>query len=262
MKKGFYVVALLWCCTGCQSGENPNLSKNRWKEIVRRTEQEQSLSTPFISRETITYPWASVSSSVRPITRAFFRCKGRWDHPYRKEVIDGEEIYLQDCGGFEQHSLPLRDGKEFIYPILLALLNYIQEKTGQEVEIVAGHRCPEHQRYVDASPQGQIAKHMVGAEVAFYVRGYEESPEEIISLLEDYYHDSPFQRYEKSDTNVRTKPWYNKEIFLKIFQADEGRNPDVAFSHPYLSMQVRWDPETGKRVVYSWDEAYRNYYRW
>ena len=112
---------------------------------------------------------------------------------------------------------------------------------------------------------------MIGAEVSFFVQGMEDRPQEIVDILLDYYRNiSPFRdkseltefyRYEKSDTNVSTKPWYNKEVFIKLFKSTEGRNFDNRHPYPYIAIQVRYDTEKNERVTYSWDKAYKNYLR-
>src|SRR5690606_2499225 len=126
-----------------------------------------------------------------------------------------------DCNGSEKHSLPLRDKKEFVYPILIDLLNYLQMKTEKRVVITCGHRCPDHNTYSDQSSSNRYSKHMIGAEVSFYIQGMEEEPEVILDLIQEYYKSDKsyankkewieFKTYEKEDTNVSTPPIYNKE---------------------------------------------------
>ena len=112
---------------------------------------------------------------------------------------------------------------------------------------------------------------MIGAEVDFYVQTYEEKPEEIITLIQQYYQETPFYtgqkdyqaflRWEKPDTDVSTPPWYNKEIYMKLYKKQEGRNLDNAHTYPYLSIQVRYDKEHQEKVNYSWDQAFKGFYR-
>lgn len=160
------------------------------------------------------------------ITEAFFRCKGSKHHA------------STDCNG--HHGLP-NDG---IPEILIDLLNDIQEKTGQKVVITCGHRCPQHNDF--AEPEATHSKHMVGAEVDFYVQNIDAS--KIIPLIVD----DSFKRYTKPDTNVSTPPWYNEKIFVKYFKADEGRDFDNRHPYPYISIQIR-------SIPYSWPTAHRGY---
>jgi Peptidase M15 len=212
------------------------------------------------------YPWEEGRVGQLPkISKEYFRCKGSSLNPTR--LLGESSEPCQDCGGTEKHSLPLRDGKEFIYPILIGLLNEIQIKSGKRVVITSGHRCPEHNRYVDPSPSASYSKHMIGAAVTFYVQGCEERPESIVNLIQEYYQRHPkkeyaeFKRYEKEDTDVTTPPWYNKEIFIKLYKKREGRDLDNRHPYPYISLQVRYDTTLDEKVTYSWEKAYRNYLR-
>lgn len=101
---------------------------------------------------------------------------------------------------------------------------------------------------------------MIGAEVDFYVEGLEEDPSEVIQLIQDYYkrhypEESQFQRFQSDKLNVRTSPWQNKEIFIKLYEADEGRNCDNAHGFPYIGIQVRFDRETGQKVLFDKGQA-------
>lgn len=218
------------------------------------------------------YPWENKGEGSYPkITKDYFRCKGSSLNPFKTFMRKDQTEHLFDCGGAEKHSLPLRDNKEFVYPILIDLLNYIQDKTKKRVVITSGHRCPAHNSYVDPSSENQYSKHMIAAEVSFYVQGLENKPEAVIQIIQDYYQDQPkykglkeylpFTRYEKSDTNVITPPWMNKEVFIKLFKKDEGRNFDNRHPYPYLSIQVRYDFDKQAKVTYTWDKAHHNYMR-
>lgn len=175
-----------------------------------------------------------------------------------------------DCNGSESHSLPIRHNEEFVYPILIELLNEIQASTGKPVIITSGHRCPSHNHYIDASPKNQASKHQIGAEVSFYVAGLENTPDPILNAIFAFYKSNPrytgekkayaeFERYEK-ETDVSTKPWFNKEIMIKLYKPNEGRNGDNRHPFPYFSLQVRYDKDTNMRVAYSWKEA-QQYHR-
>lgn len=102
---------------------------------------------------------------------------------------------------------------------------------------------------------------MIGAEVSFYVEGFENDPLAIVQILKDYYKDSDsFKRFE-GKTNVATQPWSNKEIFIKLFQSSEGRNGDNQHSYPYISIQVRYDRDLKEPVAYNWAQANRGFYQ-
>lgn len=217
------------------------------------------------------YPWESETNLPR-ITKEFFRCKGSSVNPPIVDMSDPNTPNLcADCEGSSRHGLPILNGKENVYPILVDLLNYIQRKTGKRVIITCGHRCPVHNTYSDPSKDNRTSKHQIGAEVDFYVQGMEERPQEIIGLVMQYYQETAaykgdkefleFKRYEKSDTGVATQPWLNKEIFIKLFQKNEGRDADNRHPHPYISLQVRYDRERKERVIYEWGKANKGYPR-
>lgn len=260
------IVLLAFLCSGCRD-DTPTPRNQKGEYIYRLAEEKTAI--PEVTRQPPPiYPWEERSLDNLPkITKEFFRCKGSSLNPNKKELVRGEVVHYIDCGGSHKHSLPLKEGKEFIYPILIDLLNHIQLKTGKRVWITSGHRCPEHNTYVDHSPSNQYSKHQIGAEVSFYVLGLETQPQTILKLIMDYYKDHPnqdlrtFKRYEQQDTNVSTPPWFNKEVFVKLYLPPEGRDFDNRHPYPYLSIQVRFDTEKNKRVVYSWDQAWRNYLR-
>ncbi len=268
---------LLSLLAGCSSSEDPAIEKlrtlNQKGEFIYRKHDEYVFNPSPPEKVLLeAYPWEKgVVGSLPKISKEFFRCKGTNLNPVRIVQQKEEVIRYYDCGGAEKHSLPLRDGKEFIYPILIELLNEIQAKTGKRVVITSGHRCPDHNLYVDSSKENQFSKHMIGAEVSFYVQGMEERPEVVVKIIQEYYKRHPkykerkefaeFSRYEKEDTNVSTPPWMNKEIFVKIFRKKEGRNFDNRHPYPYISIQVRWDDEKQEKVIYTWDKANHNYLR-
>lgn len=248
-------------CSGCSESEDTPKG-----EFIYRLHDEYLFVPPRPEKKAFPkYPWDNeIAQGIPKITKEYFRCKGCSLNPAKKIEKEGKVVTLSDCGGVNKHSLPLRDNKEFIYPILIDLLNYIQEKTGKKVIITSGHRCPEHNTYVDSSPSNSYSKHMIGAEVSFYVQGLEHQPERVINHLLSYYQGQPdyvFKRYEKGDTNVSIPPWYNKEVYIKLSMPCEGRNFDNQHPYPYISIQVRYDKDKQERVIYSWELANKNYFR-
>jgi hypothetical protein len=257
----------------CSCSESENKTNAHMGEYIYRLHDEYlfTLTAPEKKRSP-KYPWEEETVNNLPkITKEFFRCKGSHLNSDRSFKKNDKTIKISDCGGLEKHSLPLRDSREFIYPILLKLLNYLQVKTGKRVVITSGHRCPEHNTYVDDSLSNSYSKHMIGAEVSFYVQGLENQPENVVECLLSYYRENDnykeklefieFKRHEKGDCNVTTFPWYNKEVFIKLFKPHEGRNLDNPHLYPYLSIQVRYDVDREERVVYSWEQANQNYLR-
>ena len=209
----FLVFLVPFFFLGCHSNESESKSKHLLKEvIVRHSEEHYFILDKPLHKKRVDYPWdESFTGSYPRITLDFFRCKGTVLNPVitvAKELKEPARYY--DCGGVSKHGLPLKEGNEFIYPILLKLLNYIQLVTGKRVVITSGYRCPKHNLYVDSAVYNQISKHMIGAEVDFYVQGLEEDPKFIVELIFRYYQEfylnnkvyQEFKRYTKSDTNV------------------------------------------------------------
>ncbi len=101
---------------------------------------------------------------------------------------------------------------------------------------------------------------MLGAEVDFYVVGMERDPENVISLVQQFYTETPpyqgdkafeeFSRFHRQGLNVSTPPWHNKEIFIKLYRKDEGRDFDNQHPYPYIGIQVRYDRDQKKQVVF------------
>jgi hypothetical protein len=241
-------------------------------ESIYRTQNEVfcPITTPErASREP--YPWENEARLPR-ITKEFFRCKGSALNP---PLIDPELLGglapISDCEGSSRHGLPIFGKKEGVYPILLDLLNYLQKKTGRRAIITCGHRCPVHNAYAEPGKDSMASRHQLGAEVDFYIQGMEDQPLEVIQLLLHYYQQTPsipktkewteFQRYTKPDMNVSTPPWFNKEVFIKLYQKNEGRDRDNRHPYPYLSIQVRYDREEQKAVVFNWERAHNGYPR-
>lgn len=264
---------IILALSSCSTSENEESDRARLQnavgEYIYRQQHEYLFTTPPPQKASLPpYPWEKKLSHT--ITKEYFRCRGSSLNPPHLIQQKGETIRLFDCGGCERHSLPLRNQKEFIYPILIDLLNYIQDKSEKKVVITSGHRCPEHNTYVDPSIENQASKHMLGAEVSFYIQGYEDHPEKIVEWIHQYYLEQPkyknqkdfleFKRYEK-ETNVSTPPWMNKEIFIKLFKKKEGRNFDNRHPYPYISIQVRYDVDAQEKVIYTWEKANRNLLR-
>lgn len=252
-------IALLFC--SCSTGDQERIRKRNCKaEYIYRKQSDRLcvLATPKHTPR-VSYSW---EESLSRITKDYFRCKGNSSNP---AVLDGESTPHLDCTGSAGHGLPLVHGQQSVYPILIDLLNYVQKCTGQHVVITSGHRCPTHNTYVDLSKENIYSKHQIGAEVDFYVQGMENRPDELVQILMDFYKNTPpykgkkefedFQRYEKPDAHVLTKPWFNKEIYIKQQTSKEGRNGDNRHPYPFITLQVRYDRDTQERVVYDWKKA-------
>lgn len=263
-----YLLLLLLLLPGCVSAEKKLCKRHLKGEYIYRHQSEYFFTPPQpipLTREA--YPWEkNFIQGVPRITKDYFRCKGDPLHPVVTQVREGKEtLKYYDCQGWKNHGLPLRDGKEFVYPCLIEILNEIQRRTGKRVVITCGHRCPKHNLYADYSPSNWSSKHMLGAEVDFYVEGMEKEPLTILSLIQEYYQenfsDSAYTTFERYSTqNIKTPPWYNKEVFIKLYLENEGRDIDNRHPHPYLSIQVRHDRDLNTKVTFDQTSA-QNYLR-
>lgn len=273
----FFILFIIFLFSSCSSIEETQTKKlkerNERKDLVHRcSNQIQYPESKLLQQVREPYPWETESVGKHPrITKEVFRCRGDISNPSKPKAEDKTVVY-HDCGGVRKHSLPVRNGKEFIYPILLDLLNYIQLKTGCPVVVTCGHRCPDHNSFSDPSTYQMNSKHMIGAEVDFYVKGMEDQSLEVIDIMMDYYKETKtyredkeytkFQRLDRVKVDVSTPPWYNKEIFIKLYKKGEGRDFDNKHPYSYIGLQVRFDREKNERVVYSWDKAFNGYMRY
>lgn len=264
------ICLLLGGCSRLEQSEKEKLRRRNYsaEPIYRNRNELLYVVEDPVHTPRSPYPWEA-DGHIPRITKEFFRCKGNPAHPPR--MAEGNAEPIHDCEGGSRHGLPIIYGKEGVYPILIELLNYLQKKTGKRVIITCGHRCPVHNSYVDASKENCTSKHQIGAEVDFYVQGMEDRPLEIVGHLMQYYQEMAryrndpeyleFKRYSGSDTHTAIQPWMNREILIKVYQKDEGRDIDHRHPHAYLSLQVRFDTQIGERVVYSWEKAHRGYVR-
>lgn len=261
LKLSFF--ASLLCCAGCGPFKKEvNRDKLKGEYINNKEGEILFTSPPPVVRIPRKYPWTKKEmGGFFKITKDFFRCRGDTTHPLViKENSDGKKINIRDCVGGEKHGLPVRDGKEFIYPCLIDLLNFIQEKTKKKVVITTGHRCPVHNAYVDGSSTNKSSRHMLGAEVDFYVQGMEKEPEKIISLLQTFYKENPdynkepdyttFQRGDAEKYNITVAPWQNKEILIKLNLEQENRDFDNSHPYPYITIVVRYDRENKTKILF------------
>lgn len=272
-------ILLLLVITGCSDfsssvDESQKPGNLKGEYIYRKKGNKRFvIDVPKLQKREV-YSWEEGQGyNYTKITKEFFRCKGSSTNPAQKAVSkSGKLLEYYDCGGCTKHSLPLIHGKEGVYPILIDLLNYIQKRFDKRVIITCGHRCPDHNTYSDRTKLGRVSKHMIGAEVDFYVEGLEYEPQKVVDAIFDFYKEMPvytgrleyqkFKRYHKNDAHVAVKPWYNKEIYMKLVGEEEGRDWDNSHPYPYINLQVRYDRQKEERVSYSWNKAHKGYFRW
>lgn len=250
---------------GCSGLEKSESQKQRQVNLVVEPIQRKENDAFFVIQDPqpvknkAIYPWQQKYIGQLPrITKEFFRCNGNPLNPIIKVESEASQVtYQMDCGGMERHSLPVRQGEEFIYPILIDLLNAIQEKTGKRVMITSGHRCPTHNSYVDPSQKNRVSKHLMGAEVDFYVKGLEYDPRSVVAVLEEFYRDDTDFQSLKKNGNV----WSNKEIIVTCHLATDRRNGDNKHPYPYITLELLYDRHSRKPVHFSWHLGYNAFHR-
>jgi hypothetical protein len=275
IKNKTFISLILTCLCGCSGFEKTEYDKQRQKNSIKERvcRQHDNYFFPLLKpkkNKIPIYPWEEDRVENLPrITKEFFRCRGSSAHAARID-LGGDK--LEDCKGSTKHSLPIIEGREGIYPILIDLMNYLQKRTKKKVVVTCGHRCPDHNKYADDTKKNRCSKHLIGAEVDFYIQGLEEKSQKIIEMIFEYYQKNKFyngkneyqnfSRYKLSDTGVSIAPWYNKEIFIKLYKENEGRDFDNRHPYPYISIQVRYDKRNKKRVLYNWERSVNGYMRW
>jgi hypothetical protein len=259
----YLLVLLLYGCSGLEQSEQDTMRKaNAKAEVIFRRQDETfcTISTPK-HRVRELYSWENrFIGNQRMITKEYFRCRGdAKNFPRIIKMGAGEQTYY-DCGGYAKHSLPTRGEKEYIYPILIELLNHVQKITEKKVVITCGHRCPAHESYAQLVPSYALSKHVIGAEVDFYVEGMEDNPRAIVEILKGYYaqhRDKDFFSFIKTPHSEE-----NKEVSFKIIPKGEGRDLDNNHPYPYITIQVKYDRGLQKKITYTLKEANSCYLRW
>lgn len=259
MKWWIILLPILVCsCQGLEKSETERIRKaNAIKEPIYRLSHEQFVSYQAPKKQLRErYPWEKrIVGNFPQITKDFFRCKGSYAHP----AIETKNGRLHDCGGIEDHSLPIQEDKEFVYPALIDILNYVQGSLRARVVVTCGHRCPQHNQYADREGSTPRSKHMMGAEVDFYVEGYQERPYEVIKEIMQYYryHETfktqlPFTHFSQSQSLKYKHPiWMNRELIIRVFDPDEARDFDNRHSFTYITLELRYDRDTNRQLTYN-----------
>ena len=250
---------LLFFCVACTSADE-RVQKRRM-ENNRSTEKIYRLSHERVYEEKeqklvrrAPYPWENAADFPK-ITMNMLRCRGSSSHGERKR---GDKIYT-DCNGMKDHGLPYVDGEEFVYPVLVSLLNKVQNALNKKVVVTSGHRCPKHNDYINLG-KSRISKYMIGARVDFFVEGMEHQAEEIVEeIISQYKQDSDnYCHFTKSTGNKSAPSWRNKEISISI-QREGEHSILYKKDHPVISISVRYDRERAEHVHLDWKHAYQGF---
>ena len=261
-----FVISLgFYSCAGLEKSEKNRIRKlNARKEAIYRKHSEVFFQIDQPKKRSVEpYFWENkIAGNIQAITKEYFRCKGSISNPpVMLNEKTSNEKYHYDCGGFDEHSLPVKEEKEFVFPALVEILNYVQKKAMKKVVITCAYRCPKHNLYAES--QATKSKHLVGAEVDFYVQGLEYNPKEVISILKQYYEEKVAQfGLLQSKSALDTVTYENKEVKVSLFKEDEKRDFDNRHPYPYISIELKYDRDTKKSVFYNWHQSHQTVMKW
>ena len=254
LSRAFFVATIfilfLLVFASCSSVEESEykkfLRKHEITEEITRGHKDRITVLDKIPKkvERIAYPFDKFPRCISPVTKEDFRCKGSLSS-------------VTNCGS---HSLPIENGKEFISSVLLEILNAIQIKLGSKVTVSSGHRCLERENNIK---EFKVSKHNIGYAVDFYVQGYEYNMEKVMDAIALYYEeqkwlnkkDRSFKGQKVWGGNLRTSPYFNKEVLIQLFCCDEGRSADNSHDHEYIHMEILYDRTLKREVKQSWQKA-------
>ncbi len=260
-----FLFLFLASCSGLEESAQKKVREQNkiTRAILRESDERTLVIAPPILKPREPYPWENRwVGGHRRITKEHFRCHGKLlNPPIQIQTSDHRIVYHQDCGGIDGHSLPIKENREFIYPILVELLNTIQGATGKQVVITCGHRCPIHNTYADSSKAAGASKHQVGAEVDFYVEGMEQAPHAIIDILIKHYRENETDPAYR-EFHATAKGWANREIEIRHHHAHEDRDGDNQHPYPYITIELKYDRTKKRPVHYSWHEAHNSTYKY
>lgn len=259
MYKHLILLAILCCsCDDASSRVKKKRKKNNYvcEKIYRNSDEFFYQEDHLVIAEKTFYPWQSRSNFTQ-ITMNTLRCRGSDSH---KSYKIGKKT-VEDCNGLHDHGLPYKDKQEFVYPVLIDTLNYLQDSLQKEVVVVSGHRCPKHHRYVTRG-QSRLTRYMIGAKVDFYIKGYENDLGKVIETIATRYanDEKRYKEFVKSAQKDGTYSFRNKELRISYgVNAEAKKFDNVHFA--VISLEVLYDREKDQRVYLEWDQAYKGYIR-
>ena len=262
--KSFFVIFSIFLIS-CSKDQLQN--KKIKIEKITRNQNDVCINQDITLKKLPPYSFEEGMDKFSKITKEYFRCQGNPLNPERIDESDPDNIkvYL-DCQGSSKHSLPIINSDEGVYPQLIDILNYIQKKTKKRVIITCAHRCPTHNSYADFFNNDKFSKHMIGAEVDFYVEGMEHKPLEVTKTILQYFKEKQkykeskeYDFFEDTKSNLKNPILYNKEVKIRIYDFDEGRDFSNRHPYPYICLEVLYDKDKKEKVAYSWEKANKGF---
>lgn len=166
------------------------------------------------------------------LTRDHFRCKGRGD---RAPIALNDGNYLFDCWGRE-HGLPWIEGREFVEPLLILLLNGVQNELQSPVTIFSGHRCPAHHRYLTQGEGSATDRHLIGAAADFELNGYTQEPQTVVAAIQKVF--NKLCNQPKSKLMASQEGWKNYFCEIKWHPAAQFTSPDHPSDRGYFEIII------------------------
>jgi len=250
-------------CSGLEQSEQEQIRKvNAKVDPITRFSDEHFYEISFPQKKTEKRAGLKESSSsIKKIDKEQFRCRGSLSN---KPIVSLDGKTLNDCEGAYKHSLPIRAEKEFVYPALIEVLSFIQNRLSKKVVILSGHRCIDHLRYIKQDYTPVSFKSLIGAEVRFYVEGAENEHDSIVSAIFSYYDlffpkDKQMVSFISSSEN---KVHENKELTVRLIEPNDPEIEEHALSFPYYQIELKFDRELNKKISAKLEDGLSAYYRW
>ena len=236
-------IFLLILTTGCQ--EPPSEKKHSFETYL----SEDEITTPIKKKKTgkatnrPSYPWDPMLSNTPRINKYHFCCRGSIEHP----VYQTDKGWFSDCAGGQVHSLPLREDEEWISPVLIVLLNDLQDYFQTTAQVQCGHCCPIHYRYRIEKGERAVRRHMIGAAVDFTLK--HKSVDDVIPYLIErvnLYSSHPLSSIDPAYAQAPSA-WKNKHF--KIHTLDNYSQE----KSKAIRIEVFHDPILDENIRFQWD---------
>lgn len=258
------VLCLFTSCSGMQESERYQLRRANETRVQISNVEYRPCSNKVNCKQdynvdALTYPWEiSLPCGIESITINDFRCKGSVSHKKKASKGRSTSVYIMDCNS-ESHSLPLRGGKEYVFPVLIDMCNYVQQELKSCVKIAAGHRCDAHSRYQLASLRNVGSRHRACALVTLYVENCSDTPEKVVDSIASFLASDCYKR----DNIFKTSCKYihqgtknarltSKEFDVGIASQEALQDSEHLSAPYYITIKVLYDYEAKSSVnIYS-----------
>lgn len=188
-------------------------------------------------------------SHTTRINKYHFCCGGSIEHP----IYETDKGWFSDCSGGQVHSLPLKDNEEWISPILITLLNDLQDHFETAAVVLCGHCCPIHYRYRIEKGQRAVRRHMMGAAVDFKLKK-KPAQQTIDYLVEraNWYSADPLSPIDPTYSHS-TKAWKNRHFKIHLLENYESDQTAA------IRIEVFHDPIIDETIRFQWDTTEQLY---